>query len=612
MKFSFTTIALLALSSHTNAEKKWSTTSYEIWGSDQSNTVEGQSALGVAGSYIWIWDSNDVQAEIISQQEAGSHSPVPKPCSPNDTAGPCELFTIFPKTLTDNASGETLENVISFGRWHGVTKDPQNRYVTANIFAPNGGYLGIVDTTSKEAVALFRVTEMSYEKGEGKATARSVHMSFWNGDGSAILIHNLHGKAIERINVERDDMGVITSVSFDKSATVGIGKSMEVVNEASFFHGTNAFGNPLLGALTGSYDNADLGDVTPAGTCKEDGCGGGTDAGRPNNVPICPVVANDNGLVFNTLGGGGLFVLDSTKTPMTIVGAYGNNKVYGAGVCGTQVSDRVYVTSGTSASGAGATQSLFALYAFDPSLYTTGSEYEENIPEPTLVFDDETGTATGGKTTGEVINISGQIQGETTRRDAHDVAGTLDQKYVHVVDRIQNVVEVFDSETDEAVGSYDLTTATGTKGDGSSGPCEAASVTDGGDGFPINDPAPDFIDATPDGNYMVLSFRGPAPVSAGHAAQGSCPGVGIVELLEGGKTGKLVAVMRSTNTIGDIVDEISPAGGSTYIGKERADVHDTVVVFHSEEEEKSSANTVSLVSAYLMSVAASLFVLIIK
>ena len=189
MKFSLATLALLTLSSKVNAEKEWSTTSYEIWGSDQSNTVEGQSALGVSGSYLWIWDSDDIQTKIST-----GNTSAPKPCSPDDEEGPCELFTIFPKTLTDSASGETLEEAIGFGRWHGVTKDPQNMYVTANIFAPNGGYLGIVDATTKEAVALFRVTEMTYTKGEDKVTTRNVHMSFWNGDGSAILIHNLSGE----------------------------------------------------------------------------------------------------------------------------------------------------------------------------------------------------------------------------------------------------------------------------------------------------------------------------------------------------------------------------------------------------------------------------------
>jgi hypothetical protein len=68
-------------------------------------------------------------------------------------------------------------------------------------------------------------------------------------------------------------------------------------------------------------------------------------------------------------------------------------------------------------------------------------------------------------------------------------------------------------------------------------------------------------------------------VTGNHAAQGSCPGVGIVELLDNGTTGVLVAVLRSSNAIADNVGPASPPGGATYAGTERSDIHDTVVIF---------------------------------
>ena len=77
---------------------------------------------------------------------------------------------------------------------------------------------------------------------------------------------------------------------------------------------------------------------------------------------------------------------------------------------------------------------------------------------------------------------------------------------------------------------------------------------------------------------MMLSLRGPAPVSATHSAQGSCPGVGIVELNDGGASGSLVGVLRSINEIEDTVGVVSPSGGIPYVGKERSDVHDVVVI----------------------------------
>ena len=173
-------IAILALlsASSTSAEKAWSTTSYEIWGSDQSNSVPNQDALGVAGSWLWIWDSSDIQkatedammetgTDTAMTRSGGQTQPTPltpKTCSPNKNVGPCDLFDIFPTNLTDSNTGEMLGDTSGVGRWHGVTKDPQNMYVTANIFAPGGGYLGVVDASTKEAVALFRVTSSSASK----------------------------------------------------------------------------------------------------------------------------------------------------------------------------------------------------------------------------------------------------------------------------------------------------------------------------------------------------------------------------------------------------------------------------------------------------------------
>lgn len=550
-------------------------TSYEVWGCDQSNSVANQTALGVRGSWLWIWDSMDV-ASVAADNTV--MTPPPKPCTPDATAGPCDLNAMFPIDMLVHAeTNEALRDASGFGRWHGITKDPQNLYVTANIFAPGGGFLGIVDTTTKAAVALFRVTQFTYSRAGNQtdmSSTRNVHMSFWNADGSAILIHNLAGKAVERINVERDSMGMITAAVFDKSATVGMGKEMQVAEPASYYVGPNAFGKPLLGAVTGTYDEADLGDLTPAGRCKENGCITATDLAspeRPNNVPICPIIA-PNGLVFNTFGGGGLIVLDSTTTPMQMVGAYGNSVIYGAGVCGEAVGSKAYFTSGVSASGAGVDQSMWALWAFDADMYPSAILTAENMPMPDFAFEFD-GTATGGRTT------TGNYTPGDPRRDAHDLAGTIDGKYVHVVDRILNVIDVFDVETDEHVGFYDLTTMMDADGNVADGGCAVASVTDGGPGFVTNDPAADFIAATPDGQYMMLSLRGPAPVSAIHAAQGSCPGVGVVKLEQGGTTGSLVAVLRSTNTLADMAGSIAPPQGVPYPGMERSDVHDVVVVY---------------------------------
>jgi len=199
-----------------------------------------------------------------------------------------------------------------------------------------------------------------------------------------------------------------------------------------------------------------------------------------------------------------MLILDSTKTPMSIVGEYGNQVVYGAGCGGVETRGKIYTNSGVSASGAGATQSMFALWEFDDGNYLSGMN-AENEPAPVLVYqDDVTNTLTGGNLAGtKVADESGQIPGLTTRRDSHGAAVTLiNSMYVHVVDRIQNVVEVFKTSNFDR-GTYSLM-----EGEA----CKNRAITDAGVDFPLNDPAPDLFEATPDGKYMMIAFRGPAPV----------------------------------------------------------------------------------------------------
>ena len=544
---------------------------YEVWASDQSNSVAGQTGVGLKGSYLWIWDSADIEAQL-----AGGADAQPLACERFDggnaakNVGPCDLLDVFPQTLREldadgNPTGRTLADLPRFGRLHGMIADPQNRYVNANIFAPDGGYVGVIDTRTKEAIGLFRVPSTG--------TGRSVHMSFWAADGSAILVANLNGKLLDRIDVTRNGAGKITSLTLNRSATLGVGKSIAIVDQPSVFAGANAHGRALIGSISGSYDEADLGDLTPNGFCKENGCGAGADGprgGRPNNVIICPIPSS-NGNAYVTMGGGGLLVADYTSTPMQIVGEYGNQEINGAGCGGVQVGNQMFVNAGVSASGAGADWSTFSIWSLDDSQLALGPN-APGTPVPVEVFIDSGNTATGGRQLGDPSNPTGQLPGVTTRRDSHGMAATVDGRYIHTVDRIQNVVEAIDT-TSYARRTYDLTSEDG-QGNGQGG-CAARSVSDD-PGLPGNDPAPDLLERTPDGKYLMIALRGPAPVSVQHSAQGSCPGVGIVELREDGSTGALVDVLRTTNTV-DTAPASAP-NGHAYQGLERSDVHGAIVV----------------------------------
>jgi len=545
---------------------------YEVWASDQSNSVPGQSGAGLKGSYLWIWKQADIEAQV-----AGGPAAQPVACARNNrgkapgNVGPCDLLDVFPQDLLEVdadgvATGNRLADLEGFGRLHGMIADPQGQYVNANIFAPGGGYVGVIDTSTKEAIALFRVTGTNVGNGD----ARSVHMSFWSSDGSQILIANLNGKVLERIDVTRNGSGKIKDLAFNRSASLGVGKGMAVTAEATSFTGKNAHGRKMIGRITGSYDMADFGDLTPAGLCREDGCASGQDGGRPNNVIICPITSDlDN--TYITMGGGGLLVADTTATPMRIVGEYSNAVINGAGCGGVQVADRMWINAGVSASGAGAVQSTFTVYALDDAQLAAGGNGPDT-PAPVLVYADPGNTATGGNAGGVGPNGTGQLPGVTTRRDSHGMDVTTDGRFMHIVDRLQNVVESIDT-TSLARVTYDLTSADG-KGNGTGG-CATQSVSDD-PGLPGNDPAPDLMEVTPDNRFLVIALRGPAPVSVQHSAQGSCPGVGIVALSADGSTGAMVTVLRTTNTV-DTAPAAAP-GGHVYTGAERSDVHGAIVV----------------------------------
>lgn len=114
---------------------------YEVWASDQSNSVAGQDSLGVKGSFLWIWDSDDIAKQLNDPDTVAPSLS----CTPSATTGPCDIMDIFPQTLQertadDSLTGQTLGDLPLFGRLHGVIKDPQQRYVVANMF-PRGTYI---------------------------------------------------------------------------------------------------------------------------------------------------------------------------------------------------------------------------------------------------------------------------------------------------------------------------------------------------------------------------------------------------------------------------------------------------------------------------------------
>lgn len=355
---------------------------------------------------------------------------------------------------------------------------------------------------------------------------------------------------------------------FDTNASLGLGKNMTVVEKATYFAGINAYGKALIGGVSGNYEIAALGNLTPNSKCKENGCDGavGAAGGRLNNLPVCPIPSSQGNLLYITLSGGGLLIGKTDTTPMTLVAEYGNNIVYGGGCGGAEVGKVVYLNSGVSSAASGLNQSDFSLWAFDSSKYMDVPFQPENEPLPLTVFSDDGNTATLGNLQGPLENLSGQLPSQSTRRDSHGIVAIANGNYVHTFDRIQAEVYVVDTATNTGSFAYSLR---------NSGVCKG--ITDDTN-LPEDDPSPDLLDTTPDGLYIAIAFRGPAPVTFAHTTQGSCPGVGIVKLDNGGRNGKLITVLRTTNLTPDSIPVVVVPGGVNYVGKERSDIHMVAVI----------------------------------
>jgi hypothetical protein len=220
---------------------------------------------------------------------------------------------------------------------------------------------------------------------------------------------------------------------------------------------------------------------------------------RDDNAPICTRVDEANRYTFATLRGGGLFVIDHNATPMRIVAEYDRTAIWTG--CGAgEVDGKLYLNSGSLP----ARLEGHDLYAFDLADFSLGGT-PPNTPAPRLVYT---------RASTQPLDI-----------DSHGVAFTKHKRYLWVNDRIQNDVTVVDTRTDRVVGRFGLASNTLS-----------------------SDPAPDIFDLSPSGNRMFVTLRGPAPQSGAHAAFGNTPGLGVIKVLQGGRTGKLIDIARLPDT----------------------------------------------------------------
>jgi DNA-binding beta-propeller fold protein YncE len=234
---------------------------------------------------------------------------------------------------------------------------------------------------------------------------------------------------------------------------------------------------------------------------------------RPDNAPICPITESTSRFTFVTLRGGGLFVVDSRATPMQIVAEYDQRYVHGNGCLGAESLGKMYIDSG-----GGTTANLYQadLYVFPLSKFSE-TPAPPNTPRPKVVFNES----------------------DQKHADAHGAALARQDRFLWIADRGRNFLWVVDTRTDTVVNRIRLV--------------NELSV----------DPTPDLLSVSPDGSHVFMSLRGPVPLTADpHVSTGSTPGIGVLAVLQDGRSARFESIARITNVVN---------------GVERADVHASTV-----------------------------------
>ncbi|HWP34613.1 MAG TPA: hypothetical protein VNM66_03370 [Thermodesulfobacteriota bacterium] len=215
-------------------------------------------------------------------------------------------------------------------------------------------------------------------------------------------------------------------------------------------------------------------------------------AEQPDNAPICPITDASGRYAFVTLRGGGLLVVDVTATPMKVVASLGKDQIRPAGCGGIQVGQTMYINSG---GGWPATPVAYDLYA--------------------IALDRLPGSVSARR----IFAREGEFA------DSHGMVAI--GRYLWSVDRAGNRIDVIDTRTNQRVNTLDLV-----------GPLS-------------DDPAPDLIDASPDGAFAFVTLRSPTPLTGNNPqagnAKGSTPGIGVIRVSEEGRSGRLEGILRLAN-----------------------------------------------------------------
>lgn len=338
--------------------------------------------------------------------------------------------------------------------------------------------------------------------------ARRPHMIMFNAAHSHAIIsyvvtgHVLFMEAATRRPVACIDVGEQAHAAFpspDQTYVIVANQNGKLLQRIRTDYRSNSF--TLEDAATLNLATC----TTPSGAACE------VPAVRPDNAPICPIIESTSRFTFVTLRGGGLLVVNSAATPMAIVAEYDRTTIHGNGCGGIETAGKMYINAG---GGTPANPYESDLYVFLLDRFST-TPSPPNTPAPTLVY-------------------SQDVWGEVDSHGATLVRG----RFLWVADRAANRIVVVDTKTDTVVNQIAL----------------AWLIS--------KDPAPDLLDASPNGDWVFAALRGPRPLTANvegiNNAVGSTPGLGVISVSPEGRLGAVQAVAP----ISRLVD-----------GVERADPH---------------------------------------
>jgi hypothetical protein len=76
-----------------------------------------------------------------------------------------------------------------------------------------------------------------------------------------------------------------------------------------------------------------------------------------------------------------------------------------------------------------------------------------------------------------------------------------------------------------------------------------------------SDPTPDLTDVSASGNRVFVSLRGPVPLSGDpHVSTGNSPGIGVMQVQQGGARGFLKTVVPISNVDAGGIERADPHG----------------------------------------------------